>query len=137
VKKEEWAMERNVHIAERSVTFALDIVRTFQELQQDPVGRILGRQLLRSGTSIGANHQEAQAAQSRADFVAKLSIAHKETRETIYWLRLLKESGIGPCEILRALTEEAVQLKKILSASLLTAKQNSPSPKTSSRQPLS
>ncbi|MGC2692532.1 MAG: four helix bundle protein, partial [Desulfobaccales bacterium] len=63
----------------------------------------MGRQLLRSGTSIGANIEEAQAGQSRADFISKCAIALKETRETRYWLRLLNESGPSPnqdCELL-------------------------------------
>jgi len=81
-----------VKIDERSFKFALQIVALYKFL----TGRkeyVLAKQVLRSGTSIGANVQEAQAAQSSADFLAKMSIASKEARETNYWLRLLSQSG--------------------------------------------
>ena len=79
-------------IDERSFEFAIEIVALYKFL----LGRneyVLSKQVLRSGTSIGANVQEAQAAQSRADFLSKMSIASKEARETKYWLRLLDQSG--------------------------------------------
>jgi four helix bundle protein len=79
-------------IDERTFEFALKIVQAYKFL----VGRkeyVLSKQLLRAGTSIGANVQEAQAAQSRKDFASKMSIASKEARETLYWLRLLAKSG--------------------------------------------
>jgi four helix bundle protein len=79
-------------IDERSFEFALEIIELYKFL----VNRkeyVLSKQILRSGTSIGANVQEAQAAQSRADFLSKMSIASKEARETKYWLRLLSQSG--------------------------------------------
>jgi len=87
----------------------------------------LARQLLRSGTSIGANVEEAQAGQSRADFTSKYAIALKEARETHYWLRLLVESGDCPCESASALCDEADELKRIIAAIIIKAKQNSPS----------
>lgn len=72
-------------IRERTFTFALEIVRLCQKLERDSgVWHVLGKQLLRSGTSIGANAEEAQAGQSRADFISKYAIALKEARETIY-----------------------------------------------------
>jgi len=79
-------------IDERSFEFALEIIELYKFL----VNRreyVLSKQILRSGTSIDANIQEAQAAQSRADFLSKMSIASKEARETKYWLRLLNQSG--------------------------------------------
>ena len=83
-------------IRERSFQFSLCIIRLYQGLdKQSNAGRILGKQLLRSGTSIGANVEEAQAGQSRADFISKNAIALKEARETIYWLRLLTASGFN------------------------------------------
>lgn len=86
-------------------------------LDQTPgVSRTLASQLLRSGTSIGANIEEAQAGQSRADFVAKSYIACKEAREAHYWLRLLAASGVMPREQLAELTDEANQLVAILTA---------------------
>ena len=81
-------------IQERTFQFSIDVVRLCQKLDsKSGVARTLGRQLLRSGTSIGANIEEAQAAQSTADFVNKCSISLKETRETIYWLRCSKQPG--------------------------------------------
>jgi len=79
-------------IDERSFEFALEIVALYKYLTARKE-YVLAKQILRSGTSIGANVQEAQAAQSRADFLAKMSIASKEARETQYWLRLLSQSG--------------------------------------------
>ena len=104
-------------ITDRTFSFALRVVRLCQKLDEKPgTGRSLAKQLLRSGTSIGANVEEAQAAQSRADFVCKLSIALKETRETHYWLRLLTESEILKRELLAPITKESEELAKILGA---------------------
>lgn len=84
-------------IAERTFEFARRIIKLCQTLDQVPgVSRILANQLLRSGTSVGANVEEGLGGQSRADFVSKYSIACKEARETHYWLRLLAASEILP-----------------------------------------
>jgi four helix bundle protein len=83
---------------------------------QDRVSKTLANQLLRSGTSIGANIEEAQAGQSKADFIAKMSIARKEARETHYWLRLLKESVIVPESQLVEIVKEADEIICILTA---------------------
>lgn len=79
-------------IDERTFEFALKVVELYKYLVANKEF-ILSKQVLRSGTSIGANVAESQAAQSRADFISKMSIASKEARETKYWLRLLKEAG--------------------------------------------
>src|SRR5580765_4542805 len=80
-------------ITERTFQFAISVVQLCRKLDQKPgISRSLSRQLLRSGTSIGANMEEAQAGQSRADFLHKCSVALKEARETHYWLRLLRAS---------------------------------------------
>jgi four helix bundle protein len=79
---------------------------------------------MRSGTSIGANVKEAQAGQSRADFSSKYSIALKEARETIYWLRLLKESGFLPKENRDDLLEEADEIARIIGAIIVKSKRN-------------
>ncbi|WP_375502808.1 four helix bundle protein [uncultured Nostoc sp.] len=86
------------------------------------VARTLAQQLLRLGTSIGANVEEAQAAQSKADFISKLMIALKESRETRYWLRLLVASEIVPQERISQLQTEAEELTKILSAIIISTK---------------
>lgn len=110
-------------IKERTFDFAVEIVRFCQNLDITPgTSRILGRQLLRSGTSIGANVEEAQAGQSRADFISKYSIALKEARETIYWLRLLKTTRICTDERLDTLREEAEQIARIIGSIIVNTK---------------
>jgi four helix bundle protein len=86
------------------------------------VGRIIGRQLLRAGTSVGANVEEAQAGQSKADFISKIAIALKEARETLYWLRLLAASKVLPVERLSGLQTEIEELMRVLGAILVSAK---------------
>ena len=104
-------------LPERSFAFAKRIVHVCQVLDQNPgVGRTLARQLIRSGTSIGANVEEGQASQSRADFTAKYSIACKEARETHDWLRLLAESEVLPAERLAPITQECNELIAILTS---------------------
>lgn len=111
--KSEYGKKRD--LCERTIQFALRIVRLCQELSKKPgVGRTMGNQLLRSGTSVGANIEEGQAAQSKADFVSKYSIARKEARETHYWLRLLAESGTISHEQTKELLAECSELIAIL-----------------------
>jgi four helix bundle protein len=112
------------NIAERSFTYALRVIKLNRELQRDEVGRVWGRQFLRSSTSIGANVHEAQGGQSKADFIAKMSIAHKEALETLYWIRLLQESRIIHADRLCDITDETQQIVRVLSSILLSAKRN-------------
>jgi four helix bundle protein len=88
------------------------------------VARTLSRQLLRSATSVGANVEEGQAGQSRADFVSKYSIAAKEARETHYWLRLLADNDIVPTSNLQDLLDECNQLVAILTTIIKKTKEN-------------
>lgn len=112
-------------LPERTFEFARRVVKLCQTLDQTPgVSRTLANQLLRSGTSIGANVEEGQGSQSRADFIAKYSIACKEARETHYWLRLLAASDIGDKTQLSELTEEANQLVSILITIIKKCKAN-------------
>jgi four helix bundle protein len=102
------------------------IVKLCQELDRKPgIGRIIGSQLLRSGTSIGANVEEGQAGQSRADFVSKYSIARKEARETHYWLQLLAATGIFSLQKLEGLLSECNELIAILTAIIKKTKEKS------------
>jgi four helix bundle protein len=102
-------------VKEHSFAFACRIVKLYQFLaNKKNGGEILGRQLLRSGTSIGANLEEASAGQSKSDFISKCSIALKEARETYYWLRLLMTTRIVPANKLRQLADESNQLVAIL-----------------------
>ncbi len=105
----------DVDITERTFDFATRIVQLRRVLDENPgAPRTLANQLLRSGTSIGANVEEAQAAQSKPDFISKLSISCKEARETLYWLRLLIATGIMPETKLVSLKNEANELVAIL-----------------------
>ena len=108
-------------LQEKSKAFALEIIRLCKELRTEKKERILTDQLLRSGTSIGANVREATYAHSKADFIAKLQIALKECAESEYWLELLLESGY--CSD-REVLERCVEVKKLLVSSLNTAKRN-------------
>ncbi len=112
-------------IKERTFDFAVEIVHLCQDLDKTlGTARTLGRQLLRSGTSIGANVEEAQAGQSRADFISKYSIALKEARETIYWLRLLIASGIHSNGQCKTLQNEADEIARIIGSIIVRAKKD-------------
>ena len=80
-------------IKDKSYKFALEIIELYKYLSNEKKEFVLSKQILRSGTSIGANIEESQAAQSKRDFLSKLSISSKEARETLYWLKLLNDSG--------------------------------------------
>lgn len=112
-------------IPARTFEFARRVVMLCRTLDQTPgVSRTLANQLLRSGTSIGANVEEGQGSQSRADFIAKYYIACKEARETHYWLRLLAATEIVPAEQLKDITDEAGQLVAILTSVVKKCRQN-------------
>jgi len=106
----------------RTKAFALRIVTLVDRMPRSLAGQIISRQLLRSATSVGANYRAACRAQSRAEFVAKLSIVVEEADETLYWLELLKESGLIQPERLRELIKEADELVAIATSSRKTAK---------------
>jgi len=113
-------------LPDRTFAFAREIVKLCRVLDRSPgVSRTLANQLLRSGTSVGANVEEAQAGQSRADFISKISIACKEARETHYWLRLLAASEVVAKDQLSGITDEANQLVAILTAIVKNARNNS------------
>lgn len=100
----------------KSFAFAARIVRLCQFLVKDKREFVLSKQLLKSGTSIGANVEEAIGGQSRADFLAKLGIAYKEGRETIYWLRLLSETDYLSAVQFESMLADANELCRILAA---------------------
>ncbi len=101
-------------ICDRTRAFALRVIKLYQALEKNGVGRVIGKQLLRAGTSIGANVEEAQAAQSKADFVAKMNIALKEARETRYWLTLVLEAELFPETRLNPVLTETEEIIKVL-----------------------
>ena len=107
---------------EKSFPFALRIVRLYQHLSDKKKEFVLSKQILRSGTSIGANLEESRGAQSASDFQAKISIAYKEARETSYWLRLLHASKYLTERQFNSLHADCEELIRILSATQLTMK---------------
>jgi len=109
-------------LKDRTKQFALRILRLYRELPAKGEARTLGRQVLRSGTSVGANYRAACRARSKAEFIAKLGIVLEEADETVFWLELLLECGIVKHERLEALLDEAHQLTSIFVASICTAK---------------
>ena len=101
-------------VEEKSFNFAIRIVKLYKHLCSTKKEFILSKQILRAGTSIGANIAEAQQAQSRADFIAKLSISLKETSETKYWLRLLHATDFIPESHFHSIYDDCVELEKLL-----------------------
>ena len=101
-------------IEKRTFEFALQIIDLAKTMQRTAVAEILMRQLVRSGTSIGANVEESQAGYSRDEFSYKMNIALKESREACYWLRLVEQAGLARSDQISGLLDEAEQIKKIL-----------------------
>jgi four helix bundle protein len=111
------------NIVERTFDFATRVVRLCGTLDERPgVGRVMMSQILRAGTSVPANIEEAQAAQSRADFVSKMSIALKEARETHLRLRLLSAADVVPERKLQPLVAEAEEIKLVIGAIIVSTK---------------
>jgi four helix bundle protein len=107
----------------KSYAFAIRVVKAYQFLVREAKEFVLSKQMLRSGTSIGAMVREAEYAQSSADFVSKLSIALKETNETAYWLMLLKDCGYIDEKVFTSVSADCEELLKLLTSSIKTAKQ--------------
>jgi len=101
-------------LEERTKKFAVRVVKAVGGFSKTSEGQIIGRQLLKSGTSIGANYREANRAESRDDFIHKVGIAEKEAAETIYWLEICQETRLGNKEIMDGLHKEAGELLAIL-----------------------
>lgn len=115
-------MESKNIVLEKSIEFALEII-TYSEMLEETRKYVVARQLLRSGTSIGASINESQSCESRADFIYKLKIAVKEADETDYWLILCNKSTTYPHN--KLLPTKLRELQKLLSAIISTAKKNS------------
>ncbi len=111
-------------LKEKSFQFAISVVKVYKYLSDQKREFVLSKQLLRSGTSIGANIREAQNAQSKSDFIHKLSISQKECDETLYWLELLHQTNYLENETFNTLYNEASELLKILKSSIITTKKN-------------
>lgn len=111
-------------IKSKSSNFALRIVKLYQFLNQDKKEYILSKQLLRSGTAIGALVREAEQAESKPDFIHKLAIAQKESNETDYWLELLFQSNYLSEFQFQSLKSDITEINKILASIIITTKQN-------------
>jgi four helix bundle protein len=108
----------------RTKSFALNIIKLVKLLPEDRIGRVLGNQILRSGTSVAANYRSACKARSKADFISKITIVEEEADETTLWLELIMESEIANSELTKSLHKEANELTAIFTSSGKTAKEN-------------
>ncbi len=115
-------MSEKQDILVRTKTFALRIIRLYTALPQTTEAQVLGKQVLRSGTSVGAQVREAKRSRSDAEMISKTESALQELEETAYWLELLAESGIVKAELLADLQRETDELTAILVASVKTLK---------------
>ncbi len=116
-------MKENI-IKSKSFDFAIRIVNLYSFLCEQKQEYILSKQLLRSGTSVGAMVREAEHAQSKVDFVHKMSIAQKEINETLYWLELLKETNYLEAKQFQSIHEDAEEVIKLITSIIKTSKSN-------------
>ena len=114
-----------IELEERTKKFAVDVIRLVASFPKSVPADVVGRQLLRAGTSIGANYREANRAESRADFIHKLGIVEKETAEAEYWLELVSEAGILKESQIEPALREANELLRIFNRANRSAKQSS------------
>lgn len=110
-------------IQRRSFLFAARVLRMIRHLPYDPAGRVVARQLAKSGTSVGANIEEAQGSHSRAEFSRRMGIARSEARETLYWLRLIQETEMMSKDRMAEITQEADELVRILTTIVKKSRQ--------------
>ena len=118
------AHAKNNDLLDRTKAFALDVIRFCEKLPNDETCRVLRRQLLRSGTSVGANYRSACRARSKLDFIAKLGIVSEESDESAFWIELLVEAGKIGREESNALLTEANELVAIAVSSINTARKS-------------
>ncbi len=109
-------------LKKRTKQFALRVIKLFRALPRRAEAEVIGKQLLRSATSVGANYRAACRARSRADFIAKLGIVLEEMDESAFWLELIVESGLVPARRMEPLQREANELTAIFVSSLRTSK---------------
>jgi four helix bundle protein len=112
----------DIDLKDRTKAFALRVIVMFAKLPKSDVARVLGRQVLRSGTSVGANYREADEARSKAEFIAKMGDSLRDLSETEYWLELLVESQTVKTKKMTALLDETRQLKLIFATIIRKAR---------------
>jgi four helix bundle protein len=127
--------EQRDAMRQRAMDFGLRIIHLTESVSRTQTARVLGHQLLRAGTSVGANYRSALRAKSRADFIAKLGIVEEEADEAIYWMDMLIASGLVKKVRVAKLLDEANQIVAIVVASIKTARLHSASPKSGIRHP--
>lgn len=111
-------------LAERLIGFGADILKLVSSLPKTTAAKHAGEQLLRSGTSCGANYEEGRGAESRGDFVHKLSVTHKELKESRYWLKLILKSEMTKNGVAEKILPECEELCAIIGKSIVTAREN-------------
>jgi len=112
-------------VKNKSFAFAIRVVKLYQFLVENKKEYVLSKQLLRSGTSVGAMMREAEHAESKADFKHKMAIAQKEINESIYWLELLKETDYISKEQFESINKDAIEIIKLITSIIKSAKANS------------
>lgn len=117
-------MKSNSIVGNKAYEFALNIIETYKELSIEKKEYILSKQILKSGTSIGANIQEGLAAESKKDFIHKLGISLKEARETLYWLNLLKDSHYIEETNFSILESKCIEIIKLLNSIIISSKKS-------------
>jgi len=117
------SLDKATELKRRTKSFAIRIVNIFRSLPHSPDAQTLGKQLLRSGTSVGANYRAVCRSRSRAEFIARMGVVVEEADESVFWLELLNETGVIRPERTQDLLKEANELVRIFGASLRTSKQ--------------
>ena len=117
-------LDRAKELQKRTQRFAVDIIHFSSQLPKTDAARVIGRQFLRSGTSVAANYRAACRARSRSEFIAKVGVVVEEADETLFWLDLLVESNLSAADSVDRLRAECGELVKIFSSSFTTAKKN-------------
>lgn len=120
----------NSIIKDKSYKFALDIIKSTRQFPQNQEGFIISRQIIRSATSIGANVEEALTGFTKDDFIYKMNLSLKESAETNYWLRLIKDLNLISADIINPLINESIEIRKILTSIVKTSRENKAKNKT-------
>jgi four helix bundle protein len=118
------SLQKAAELKQRTKTFAIRMVKLYRSLPHSPDAQTLGKQILRSGTSVAANYRAVCRARSKAEFIAKMGVVLEEADETVFWLELLTETGVRSQERTQDLLEEANELLAVFGASLRTSKQS-------------
>ncbi len=115
-------VEKSIELRRRSKAFALRVIKLAEALPRKSAADVIGRQILRSATSVAANYRAAQRARSKAEFISKISIVVEEMDETVFWIEMIIDSGLLPVQRVDDLLKEANELLAIFAASQWTAR---------------